>query len=114
MYDRGETDWCDKGATEESSLVSITTLTASSDLKEGIVQKQTNKQYQNRNKAFQTEEVGDVVYDPGERDWCDKRATEGSSLVSITITITKVVLCTVQVRRIGVTKEQQRDHRSFR
>ena len=47
VYDPGETDRCDKGAAEGSSLVSITTLTASSDLKEAIwanTNKQTNKQ----------------------------------------------------------------------
>ena len=38
-----------------------------------------------QNKEFQTEEVGGVVYDPGETDWCDKGAAEGSSLVSITM-----------------------------
>ena len=47
VYDPGETDWCDKGARGGSSLVSITMLTASSDLKEAIwanKNKQTNKQ----------------------------------------------------------------------
>ena len=43
VYDPGETDWCDKGAAEGSSLVSITMLAASSDLKEATWAN-TNKQ----------------------------------------------------------------------